>query len=136
MEKKIIFGTLAGAITSFLLGGLIFGILLKDLMSEMMSPFQACAHAEPPMLPIVLANIAISLLLALYLHHSSVSTFMGGLKAGVIFFLLLQIWFDLWMMATFSGMTIKMMAIDTITNTILGTISAGVVGWVFGKVSG
>jgi hypothetical protein len=40
------------------------------------------------------------------------------------------------MMATFSGMTIKMMAIDTITNTILGTISAGVVGWVFGKVSG
>lgn len=136
MEKKIIFGTLAGAITSFLLGGLIFGFLLKDMMAEWMTAFQGCAHLEPPMLPIALANIVISLLLALYLHHSSVSTFMGGLKAGVIFFLLLQIWFDLWMFASFKGMTINLMAIDIVSNTILGTLSAGVVGWVFGKVSG
>ncbi len=134
MEKKIIFGTLAGAITSFCLGGLVFGFLLKDMMAEWMTAFQGCAHTDPPMVPILLANIVISLLLALYLHQSSVTTFMGGLKAGGLFFLLLQLWFDLWMFASFTGMTNKLMAIDTVSNTILGAITGGVVGWVFGKV--
>jgi hypothetical protein len=136
MEKKIIFGTLAGAITSFCLGGLVFGFLLKDLMAEWMTGFLTCRHIEPPMVPIFIANIISSLLLALYLQKSSVSTLMGGLKAGGLFFLLLYLWFDLWMFASFTGMTTQLMAIDTAANTLIGAITGGVVVWIFGKVSG
>ncbi|MBK7233973.1 MAG: DUF1761 family protein [Saprospiraceae bacterium] len=134
MEKKILIGTLVGTVVQFCLGGLVFVVLLKDMMAEWMTAFQGCAHAEPPMLPVVLAQLVISLLLAILMHRNAISTFKGGAMFGLLFFLLIYIWFDLWMFASFTGMTSKLMMIDAISNTIIGTITAGFVGWVYGKM--
>lgn len=134
MIKKIVLSTLAGAVTLFLLGGLIFGVLLAAPMAEFMKAFEACAHPVPPMQFIVFANITMALLLSLILNKLAVSTFIGGLKAALWIIFLIIFWFDMWMFATFSGMTVQMMLFDILGNTIIGTLAGGVIGWVLGKV--
>ncbi len=134
MIKKILLSTLAGAVTLFLLGGLIFGVLLAAPMAEFMKAFEGCAHPVPPMQFIVFANIAMALLLSLILSKLAVSTFSRGLKAAVWVVFLIILWFDMWMFATFSGMTVQMLLFDIIGNTTIGTLAGGVIGWVLGKV--
>ncbi len=134
MIKKILLSTLAGAVALFLLGGLIFGVLLAAPMAEFMKAFEACAHPVPPMQFIVFANIAMALLLSLILSKLGISTFTGGLKAAAWIVFLIILWFDMWMFATFSGMTVQMLLFDIIGNTTIGTLAGGVIGWILGKV--
>lgn len=134
MTKKIILSTLAGAVTLFLLGGLIFGVLLAAPMAEFMKAFEACAHAVPPMQFIIFANIAMALMYSLILNKFGISTFKGGLTAAAWISFLLIFWFDMWMFATFTGMNVQMMVFDILGNTAVGALAGGVIGWVLGKV--
>lgn len=134
MEKKLILGTLGGGIASTLIGGLIFAVVLADQMKAWTEAAGSCANQEVPLLPGLLANFVMAFLLSILLNRSNVSTFQGGLlTAGWIAFLII-LWFDLWMFASFSIMTPKLMAMDLIGNTVTLALSGGVIGWIFGKV--
>ena len=134
MEKKVIFAALGGAIAQFLVGGLVFGLVLKSMMDEMMKAIGDCANPNPNMLHIALANLSISVLLAISFSKFNVSTLKGGLLNGLWMGALILFWFDLWMFATFHFMTINMFVFDMISNTTLITISGGIIGWILGKV--
>jgi|GEM_PF-497415 len=134
MEKKILLSGLAGAVVMFLLGWLMFGLLMKDVMAEYMVAFGDSMNTEPVMWAIVLANLIMGMLLAYLLYRFGVTDFVGGIKASWVILLALFVWFDLWMFASFKGMTGKLMAIDIISNMIIGLLGAGVVGWVLGKL--
>lgn len=135
MYKKVILSALGGAVAFTLLGGLIFEVLLKDLMAEMMAAMGSAVNPEPSIVLVILANLTLSVLLALLLNRFNVSTFNGGAMASVWIVFLIILWFDIWMFATFSFMTPKMMAIDIVSNTITGTLAGGVIGWIQGKVN-
>lgn len=134
MVKKLILSTLAGTVVLFLLGGLLFGLLLAAPMAEFMKAFEACAYPQPPVQFIVLANISMAILLSLLLYKLGISTFSGGIKATVWIVFLLMFWFDMWMFATFKAMTLQMSLLDIIGNTTIGALAGGVIGWVLGKV--
>jgi len=136
MDKKVVFGTLAGAVTLFVLGGAVFGFLLKDYMNEWMTAFGDVAYKmeEAPWMTIVGANILLALLLSLLFSKLGISTFQGGLMNGLWILIILYLWFDMWMFATFKPMTTNMMLIDVASNTVVGSIAAGVIGWINGMV--
>ena len=134
MEKKIIFSTLAGTVVYFLIGGLVFGVILANMMAEWTKALGDCAVTGQPYLQIILANLVMALLLSIVLNRFGVSTFKGGLVTSAWIVCLIIVWFDIWMFATLKAMTVNIMFFDVIANTIVGALSGGVIGWVLGKV--
>lgn len=134
MNKKVIFAALGGTITLFLLGGLVFGLLLQDYMESVMQNMGDCAKSNPSMLNIVLANLSVATLISIVFSKINVSTFTGGLVNALWMGALIMLWFDLWMITTFQFMTSSLFIFDFISNTSLITLAGGVIGWILGKV--
>ena len=105
-------------------------------MNEWMTAFGDVAYKmeEAPWMTIVGANILLALLLSLLFSKLGISTFQGGLMNGLWILIILYLWFDMWMFATFKPMTTNMMLIDVASNTVVGSIAAGVIGWINGMV--
>jgi hypothetical protein len=82
----------------------------------------------------LIANLLSALLLSILFNKLGVGTFKTGATNGVWIGALLSFWFDTWMFGTFPSMTLKIMIIDVITNTVLITLAGGVIGWILGKV--
>ena len=134
MVKRVLLSTLGGAVTTFLFGWLVMGLVFASLMKEMMETAGSCFTAEPGMVFIALANVTICLLFSLLFVKMNVSTFKSGLLHGAWITFLMIVWYDVWMLATMDFMQPKFMVFDVIGNTIIGTLGGGVIGWILGKV--
>lgn len=134
MEKKLLLSTLAGFLVIFFGGWVLFGMLLKSSMEKFMAAMGSCAMSEPSFVPMIVAQLAISLLLAWLIVRMNRTSFAGGaiLAAWVTF--LIIVWYDGWMFATFPFMTMEMSLVDVLGNTALGALAGGVMGWVASKV--
>lgn len=116
------------------MGGFIFAVLLANIMADFMKAFELCAHPEPPVHFIVLANLTTALLYSFIFNRMGINTFQTGLMTGAWISFLLIVWFDFWMLATFKAMNFNMMVFDVIGNTAVGALAGGVIGWILGKV--
>jgi len=134
MVKRILLATLGSAVTGFLVGWLVMGLLFAGLMKEMAESAGSCMTAEPLMVYIVIANIVIALFEVILFVRMGVNTFKAGLLNGAWITCLMIIWFDVWMFAQFDFMQLKFMAFDIVGNTLIGTIAGGVGGWILSKV--
>ncbi len=135
MYKKILLSTLGGAVTLFLIGGLIYGFLLADYMAEQMAAGKACMNAEMSLGIIGVINIVQALLLSLVIDKFGISTWQSGAVAGAWITFLMIIWFDLWMLASFNFMPTSFILIDVVINTIFGAAAGAVIGLILGKVN-
>ncbi|HBB90186.1 MAG TPA: hypothetical protein DC042_00255 [Bacteroidales bacterium] len=134
MVKRILIATLATSVTGFGVGFLIMGVLLAEPMKEMYEAAASCLLTEPAMVYIVIANIVIALLFVILFTRMNVNTFKAGLWNGAWITFLMIVWFDVWMFASFDFMQFKIMVLDVIGNTVIGTVAGGVAGWVLGKI--
>lgn len=134
MNKKVILSALGGGLTLFIVGGILFEFLLKDVMSDMVKAMGSVYNQNPNFATIALAQLILSLILAIFIYKSNVTTFMGGLTTGAWMTFLILFWFDLWMLTTFNFMTVSMALFDTISNTAIGAVASGVIGWIQGKI--
>lgn len=135
MNKKVILSALGGGLTLFIVGGILFEFLLKDAMADMIKAMGSVYNQNPNFAIIALAQLIFSLILAIFIYKSNVTTFMGGLTTGAWMAFLIIFWFDLWMLTTFNFMTVSMVLFDTISNTALGVVASGVIGWIQGKIN-
>lgn len=135
MNKKVILSALGGGLTLFIVGGILFEFLLKDAMADMIKAMGSVYNQNPNFAIIALAQLIFSLILAIFIYKSNVTTFMGGLTTGAWMAFLIIFWFDLWMLTTFNFMTVSMVLFDTISNTALGAVASGVIGWIQGKIN-
>lgn len=139
MSTKVLLATLAGGVVSFLLGWLVFGILLKSTYDGMLTETGITAmRSEADMMnymwAMVLSNLVYGLLLAvIFSRWASISTFQGGAIAGGVIAFLVVLSFDLSMYAmmnTWRGGA--GLLIDPLVNGVVGAVVGGVVGWVLG----
>lgn len=86
--NKILLGGIAAAITFFLLGWLIYGILLMDFMQNNYD--QSLMKAEEDMIwwAMILSHLASGFLLAIVLNWTNTKTCTEGMKIGGIIGLL------------------------------------------------
>jgi hypothetical protein len=84
MNTKVLLAALAGTVTSFLTGWVIYGMLLKGYFDgQVMEGARSVMRAEPTMWAIALGCLAWALLLALiYSRWAGISTFKSGAIAG------------------------------------------------------
>ena len=99
---KILRGTIFGGITYFLIGWLVYGILLMDFFSAGMNQCANRPMGEMIWWAMILSNLALALLLTLILNWKKASGIVDGLITGSIFgaLFITMIDFSFWSMST------------------------------------
>lgn len=134
MNTKVLVGGIVGAIVMFLLGWLIYGVLMGSMMEDMPEP------TSMGLLWFFIADLAVGLLLAyIYTKWAGISTAMGGAKAAIIIGLLMAIWVDGFAMgmpemyAEGYQMTIPMMLMDVVIQVVIVAAAGAAIGWYLGR---
>ena len=134
MNMKIIRGTLFGGIAYFLLGWLVWGILLMDFYTANYSQVMNRPETDMVWWAMIVSNLATALLLTLILKWSGAKGIMDGLKIGAIVGFLFSLSIDLsfYSMTTmfngFSGIVV-----DLIVNSAVMAVIALVIVLTWGK---
>lgn len=140
MLTRILAATVAGAVTLFVGGWVIYGMLLRSYFEGGMTPAaKAVMRTDPDFVPLILAQLVMGGLIAfIFAYWGSIATFVGGLRGGAILFFLLTLGFNLQMAAFFQNMHTGSpwvyIIVDVIASTILGALAGGVVGAVLGAM--
>jgi uncharacterized membrane protein len=131
--QKILVAGLIGGIFSFLLGWLVFGILMKGMGPAGM----ACVHrpeGDFVYWAIILSNLLYGIFLSyIFVQWASISTLQRGIVAGAIFGFFTCCTFDFGFYAMTTMYTIKDILMDIVINTIFSGLIGGVIGWWLGR---
>jgi hypothetical protein len=125
MDMKLLRGTVFGGIFYFLLGWLVYGILLMDFFSANTNQCISKPPADMVWWAIIASNLVTALFLTLFLKWSGAKGVTDGLKTGALFGLLLALSFNLssWSMTTLYknfGSLIADVAVNTMVLAIEG----------------
>ena len=88
---KILRGTIFGGIAYFLLGWLVYGILLMDFSA---TNYNQCLNRPDGIIiwwALIASNLVLALFLTLFLKGSGAKSLLDGLKTGALFGLLMSL---------------------------------------------
>ena len=131
---KILRGTVFGGIAFFLLGWLVWGILLMDF--SMNNYDQSIYLPEDEMIwwAMIVSNLALSLLLTLILHWSKASKPVDGLKIGAIIGILFALSVDLgYYSMTTVILNLSAIVVDTLAYALVTAITGLLIVLTWGK---
>jgi hypothetical protein len=133
--KKILLGGIAGGITFFLLGWVVYGMLLMDYNSANTNQTVNRPMEEMVFWAMLLSNLALGFLVSFGFNWSNSSGLMAGLRIGGIIGLLVSLSIDL----SFYAMTtmfpsITPLIVDVLVYTALTAVTGSVVALVAGMV--
>ena len=133
--KSFVLATVAGGVTLFVLGGLLYGLLLHDFFE---SHSAANTMRETPIWwALIIGELLLAALVTLIFGRwASISTPLGGLKAGAIIGLLLAAAINFTMFAV-STVFVDPTAgvVDAVVSAIRLGIGGAVIGLVLGKTA-
>lgn len=134
MNMKILRGTVFGGIAFFLLGWLIYGILLMDFSMANTNQCMNRPMGDMVWWAIIVSNLLSALLLTLVLKWSGAKGIMDGLKTGAIFGFLLSLSIDLgyWSMTTMFNNSLALL-VDVLVATLFWALVALVIVLLWGK---
>lgn len=137
MNTRVLVATVAGGAALFLLGFLVFGLLLQPMLEGQMIKHDNLMLAQPNFITLIIANLVWAFLITLIFDRwASIGTFVGGLVGGAMISFLMDLYFQLMHMSFFNFFNgITPYAVDVIAFTIIGAISGGVIGAVLGMMS-
>lgn len=134
--KKRMLATLAGFVVFFLLGWLLYGMLLMDFFNSNQGTASGVMRAETEMVwwALAVGNLMQAYLLVyIFGNWANITTFGGGFKAGVIIGLIIGYGVDLTMYGTTNLMNLTAALVDPLVVAVMMGISGGVIGVVLGK---
>lgn len=132
--NKILIAGIAGGIAFFILGWLIYGMVLSSYMQSQSNPAIMRPMAEMKWWALIISNLVWGFLLAFIYDWSNVRTLSSGAGKGAILGLTLAIAMDLGfysMYTMFSGLT--PVIIDIVASVVMFTITGAVIGWVYSR---
>lgn len=139
MLARVLAATVAGGITFFILGFLVYGLVLDPMvMKPNMNPDAVKLIKDPPsFVPLVLANLVSAFLLAyIFERWAGIRTFAAGVAGGAVVWFLISVSFQLMFAAFMTLMNGFVPAIaDVVGSTVLGAIGGGVIGMVLGMMN-
>jgi hypothetical protein len=130
--KKLLIGGIAGGILYFLLGYLVYGVLIMDFMRANPGPIRGLDRSVIDFKYLTIGNLVQGFLLAYILIKSNVDSLAKGLITGGIVGLLMSVSFDAIMYATTNVISRKAMLADVIAFAVISAIVGAVVGMILG----
>lgn len=136
-SKKFLIGGLVGGVVFFLLGWLLYGMLLMDFMMQHSNNSSGVFRAEAEMIwwAMIVGNLALGFLLSYVLNKANVAGAMAGATTGAIVMLLMSIGIDCVMYAQLNLWDTTAMIVDILVSTVIGAIVGAVIGWLNGRKS-
>ena len=136
MNKRILLSTIVGAVVSFALGGIFYGVLLMNFMKANTTHYEGLEKPmNDQMLWIALSTIVWAWLVAyIYDRWAHVTTFMDGAKASMIISGAISLSMDLFYYGAMNLMTGTWYCVDVVLGIVMGGITGGVIAMVQGKV--
>lgn len=138
MLARILAATVAGGVTFFILGFLIYGLVLDPMvMKPNMITYPGLMNETPVWVPLVLSNLVSALLLAyIFDKWAGIRTFMGGLQGGATVWFLTSLSMQL-LFAAFMNMSKNYTPAiaDVIGSTVMGAVGGGVIAAVLGMMN-
>jgi len=138
-NNKYFLAAIVGGVVYFLLGWLIYGMLLMTFMKENSGlPADIYSKVFKPDTDINMGMLVLSCLLegflaASILSWSGVTSAGSGFTKMAIAGLLIVAYFDTTFYSVSNMFTMKSMIVDIISGTIIAAIGGAVVGWILGK---
>ncbi len=131
---RILRGTVVGGVAYFLLGWLLYGVLLMNYMSANMNQCAALPMGEMVWWAMVVSNLLSALLLTLVLIWSGAKKILDGLKIGAIVGILFASSIDLsfWSMTRMFN-NFGVLLVDVVAATLLASIVGLVIVLLWGK---
>ena len=131
--NKILLGGIAGAVLFFLLGWIVYGMLLMDYMAANTNQCMMKPMEEMNMGAMAAANLAQGLFMAMLMSWTNTTDAMKGAKIGAIAGLLICLAFDLqfFAMSTFFS-NVNVLIIDCLVATVMMALGGAVIAWVMG----
>ena len=135
MYIRVLTATLVGSITIFLLGYLIFGILLEPYTKVDEIQYIGLHKVPPDFLLLMLKNIVQAFLLVyIFEYLAGIRTFLGGMKVGAIIMFLTTLSLNLNLLSILNlhnGLTANILDIvgETVRMALGGGIMGAVLGW-------
>ena len=127
--KKFIIGTVAGGIAFFILGFLIYAVLLSGFFASNAGSASGVQKEQMDWWALVLGNMSFAALLSyIFLKWAHISTFGGGLRAGAIIGLFTNLGWDLVMYGTSNLMNLSATLVDVIAWTVVVALVGGIIG--------
>ncbi len=130
--KKLFMGGIVGGILFFLLGWLIYGMLLMDFMNNHTGAAGNVSRSEPDFLYLAIGNLAMGFLLAYIFVKSNVNSMAGGFITGGVLGLLMSVGYDCMIYGTTTVISKTAMAADVAVSTVMTAIAGAVVAMVMG----
>jgi hypothetical protein len=135
MYKRLLAGSVVGSIVAFLLGWVIFGMLLHPVYESGIVYYEGLMKESPNLLPLFFGNLAFATLLAIFFDNMHVATVRSGAIWGAIIFALIMFAMDSFLFATMNLYKPMTLVVDVIANTAFGAIMGAVIAFVMSKVS-
>lgn len=134
--KKRLLATLAGFVVFFLLGWVLYGMVLMDFFNSNQGTATGVMRAETEMVwwALVVGNLLQAYLLVyIFGNWANITTFGGGFKSGLIIGLIIGYGVDLTMYGTTNLMNLTAALVDPLVIGTMMGVSGGVIGVVLGK---
>jgi len=129
--KKFALGTLAGGVVYFLLGFVVYAVLLTDFYAAHTGT--GMTKTEMQFWPLILGQLSQAALLSyIFLQWANIKTFGNGLTAGATVGFLMTLGFNMIMYDTSNVMDLTGAIVDTFVYTVITGLVGGVVGAVLG----
>lgn len=130
--KKLFIGGITGGVLFFLLGWVIYGILLMSFMTAHPGAAGNIGRAEPDFLYLIIGNLAMGFLMTYIFIKANVNSLASGFVTAAIIGLLMAVGYDCMAYATSTAMSKTGMAVDVAAATAMSAITGAVVGAVLG----
>ena len=134
--KNRILATLVGFVVLFMLGWLVYGMLLMDFYTSNTGSAIGVMRAEDEMIwwALILGNLFQAYLLVyIFGNWANITTFSDGLKAGAIIGLIMGLAFNLSMYGTSNLMNMTSALVDPLVIAFNLAITGGVIGFMLGR---
>jgi len=131
-SQKFIVGGIVGGIVYFLLGWLVYGMLLKDFMANNLSNSMR-PDADTIWWALILGQLAGGFFLAYVVGKAGATSAGAGAGVGFVAGLLVCLSYDLTMYGVSTTISsLKGLAADVAVSAVMSAIVGAVVGWVMG----
>ena len=135
MNTKVVIASLAAGIASFLLGWVVFGMIMGGYYEANMNPIEGFWREETDMnmAAMALANLGWGTLTAWALWRMGVNSAMGGLIPGAILGGLITFSMDMYLLAmSYMYANTTIIIVDVAVNVVMGGLLGAVAGLVLG----
>lgn len=130
--KTLAFGTVAGFVALFLMGFVLYELLLGSFYAANMQT--SAMKAEPDMLLMTLSNLVYAFFLTIvFTRWAGIKTVKSGATAGAIIGLVVGLYVNLGLAAWMDGYTTTLLIVDPLVHAVWTACGAAAIGFALGK---